>query len=261
MYRNAIVLLLHQITRSLPRRVGVLTICCVAGAVSIALSQQQSAPFPSPASSPAPAPAPVPSPVPFPSDPDAVRADSVVVSIPTDDQFYFGKVRVAQADIPEMMKQALKDKPPDEQIAYIKAAVSVRYGTVVSVMDDMRGAGVDRIGLLANKKKHPDVKPGPDVKPKRPASNSSRSSDATLSASAPVILIDVRSKTRLKLNSRRTSLSRLSGRLQKLLAGRSDKTVFIRAPRKMSCGDVVKVIDIAKGVGAQPIGLQVDHLQ
>lgn len=236
-------------------------ICCVAASVGIALSQQQSAP--------SRASAPVPAPVPSPSDPDAVKPNSVVVSIPTDDQFYFGKVRVAQADIAEKVKQALKDKPPEEQIAYIKAGVLVRYDTVVSVMDYMRAAGVERIGLVADKKKHPDAKPGSDVKPKRPVHNSSRSSDATLSAApdatlsaAPaVIIIDVRSKTRLKLNSKPMSLSRLESRLRKLLVGRSDKTVFIMAPRKMSYGDVVKVIDIAKGAGAQPIGLQVANLE
>jgi biopolymer transport protein ExbD len=50
-------------------------------------------------------------------------------------------------------------------------------------------------------------------------------------------------------------------RLQKLLDGRSDKTVFIRAPGKMAYGDVVNVIDVAKSAGAQPIGLQVDQLE
>ena len=76
-----------------------------------------------------------------------------------------------------------------------------------------------------------------------------------------MILIDVRGKTRLKLNSKPILLSRLQSRLQKLFAGRSDKAVFIRAPRKMSYGDVVKVIDIAKGAGAQPVGLQIDQLE
>jgi biopolymer transport protein ExbD len=236
---------------------ALLAICCVAGSVCIAVSQERSAPSPSPASSPAPALAPVPSP----SDPEAVKPNSVVISIPTDDEFYFGKVKIAEADIPEKIKQALKDKPPDEQVAYIKAGVFVRYGTVVSVMDAMRAVGIERIGLLANKKKHPDVKPSPDVEPKRPVNNSSRSSDATLSADPAVIIIDVRSKTRLRLNSQPILLSGLKGRLEKLLARQEFKAVFVKAPRKMSYGDVVKVIDIAKGAGAQPIGLQVDHLQ
>src|SRR5437867_6597965 len=108
--------------------------CCAAGTVSISLSQEQGSP----------------------SDPETVKANSVVVSIPTDDEFYFGKNRVMEADLPEKIKQALKDKPQDEQIVYLKAAVFVRYGTVVSVIDAIRQAGFDRIGLVADKK-NPNV--------------------------------------------------------------------------------------------------------
>ncbi len=39
-----------------------------------------------------------------------------------------------------------------------------------------------------------------------------------------------------------------------------EKTVFIKAPRSLKYGDVVKVIDAAKAAGATPVGLQVDDL-
>ncbi|MBX7171936.1 MAG: biopolymer transporter ExbD [Pyrinomonadaceae bacterium] len=39
-----------------------------------------------------------------------------------------------------------------------------------------------------------------------------------------------------------------------------EKTIFIKAPRSLRYGDIVKVIDAAKVAGAQPIGLQVDDL-
>jgi biopolymer transport protein ExbD len=41
---------------------------------------------------------------------------------------------------------------------------------------------------------------------------------------------------------------------------RVQKTVFIKAPRAMNYGDVVKVIDGIKVAGATPIGLQLDDL-
>ena len=41
---------------------------------------------------------------------------------------------------------------------------------------------------------------------------------------------------------------------------RIEKTVFIKAPRSLGYGDVVKVIDGIKIAGAAPIGLQVDDL-
>ncbi len=41
---------------------------------------------------------------------------------------------------------------------------------------------------------------------------------------------------------------------------RIEKTVFIKAPRSISYGDVAKVIDGIKGAGADPVGLQLDSL-
>jgi len=41
---------------------------------------------------------------------------------------------------------------------------------------------------------------------------------------------------------------------------RIEKTVFVKAPRALHYGDVVKVIDAIKGAGASPVGLQVDDL-
>jgi len=39
-----------------------------------------------------------------------------------------------------------------------------------------------------------------------------------------------------------------------------EKTVFIKSPKSVRYGDVVKIIDAAKMVGASPIGLQIDDL-
>lgn len=41
---------------------------------------------------------------------------------------------------------------------------------------------------------------------------------------------------------------------------RIEKTVFVKAPRSLKYGEVVKVIDAIKGAGANPVGLQVDDL-
>jgi biopolymer transport protein ExbD len=40
-----------------------------------------------------------------------------------------------------------------------------------------------------------------------------------------------------------------------------EKTLFIKSPRSIRYGDVVRVIDAAKQAGAQPIGLQIDDLE
>jgi biopolymer transport protein ExbD len=40
-----------------------------------------------------------------------------------------------------------------------------------------------------------------------------------------------------------------------------EKTIFVKAPKSVKYGDVVKAIDAAKTAGAQPIGLQIDDLE
>ena len=42
---------------------------------------------------------------------------------------------------------------------------------------------------------------------------------------------------------------------------RIQKTVFIKAPRSLPYGEIVRVIDGVKGSGADPIGLQLDDLK
>ena len=39
-----------------------------------------------------------------------------------------------------------------------------------------------------------------------------------------------------------------------------EKTVFIKSPRSVKYGDVVKIIDAVKLAGASPVGLQIDDL-
>lgn len=39
-----------------------------------------------------------------------------------------------------------------------------------------------------------------------------------------------------------------------------EKTVFIKAPKNLNYGSVVRVIDAAKQAGAEPVGLQIDEL-
>lgn len=39
-----------------------------------------------------------------------------------------------------------------------------------------------------------------------------------------------------------------------------EKTLFIKSPKSVKYGEVVKVIDAVKSVGASPIGLQIDDL-
>ncbi|HYP27506.1 MAG TPA: biopolymer transporter ExbD [Blastocatellia bacterium] len=80
-----------------------------------------------------------------------------------------------------------------------------------------------------------------------------------------LLMVDVKSgigmEQTVELNSKPMSLMELGETLKSLLEQRPDKAVFLKAPKDKPYDDIVKVIDVMKGSGAQPIGLQVDFLQ
>ena len=93
-------------------------------------------------------------------DPNIIKDTSAVIAIPDNGEFYIGRDKVAQADIPARIRSILKDKPVPDQVVYIKSGKLVKYGTVVSIIDSIRDAGFDRIGLVAEKAKSAPGAPG-----------------------------------------------------------------------------------------------------
>ena len=86
-------------------------------------------------------------------DPNIIKDTSAVIAIPNNGEYYIGRDKIALADIPQTIKKILKDKPAPEQVVYVKSSTGVKYGEVVLVIDSVREAGFDRIGLVAEKEK------------------------------------------------------------------------------------------------------------
>ena len=80
---------------------------------------------------------------------------SVVISIPNDLEYYVGKKRLPKEQLAEEVERML-EKITNEQdrIVYIKSGAGVTYGDVVNVINEVRKVGVDKIGLVADKRKH-----------------------------------------------------------------------------------------------------------
>ena len=86
-------------------------------------------------------------------DPNINKESAVIISIPKDTEYYMGKKRISLEDLKNEVDKALQKKKEDERIVYIKSGVGVSYGEVVNVINAVREKGVDRIGLVADKKK------------------------------------------------------------------------------------------------------------
>ncbi|GIU82447.1 MAG: biopolymer transporter ExbD [Acidobacteria bacterium] len=85
---------------------------------------------------------------------------AVVVAIPNNYEFYIGKDRYSRAVLGEKIKEVMGEVidrrlkgETEKRIVYIKSDVNVDYGTVVEAINIIRAQNVDKIGLVADKKK------------------------------------------------------------------------------------------------------------
>ena len=81
------------------------------------------------------------------------KESSVIISVPKDGDYYLGKKKVNVDDLKAAVEKALANKKEEDKIVYIKSGVKVSYGEVVGVINEVRKLGVDKIGLVADKKK------------------------------------------------------------------------------------------------------------
>ena len=87
-------------------------------------------------------------------DPRIIKESSIVVSVPNDGEYYLGKQKLQREQLAEKVDSMLKNiKNDQDRIVYIKSGVGVSYGDVVNVINEVRKLGVDKIGLVADKKK------------------------------------------------------------------------------------------------------------
>ncbi|HEY4764847.1 MAG TPA: biopolymer transporter ExbD [Candidatus Sulfotelmatobacter sp.] len=95
--------------------------------------------------------------------PDADKEDALLVSITRDGKVYFGSEQMAVDNLTGKVKDRLANKP-DKRV-YVKADMRARFGSVVQVVDAVRAAGVDDLGLLTEQKKTAPSTPPPPVTP------------------------------------------------------------------------------------------------
>src|SRR5687768_4526646 len=87
-------------------------------------------------------------------DQKIVKDTSIVIAIPNDGEYYINKDRIAKDQLKDRVEKMLNNiKKEEDRVVYIKSGVGVSYGDVVTVINEVRALGIDKIGLVADKKK------------------------------------------------------------------------------------------------------------
>ncbi len=80
---------------------------------------------------------------------DADKDDATVIAVTKDSKIFLGPTKLEKSDLSAKVKDALADKA--DKTVYIKSDRRAKYADVVDVVDIVRNAGVDTLGLITDK--------------------------------------------------------------------------------------------------------------
>lgn len=81
----------------------------------------------------------------------ADREDAMLVAIHRDGKVFFRSDPVMVEWLPDRIRNAVKDGA--ENRVYIKSDARAKYGWVKEVLDEVRAAGVEKVGFLVDQRK------------------------------------------------------------------------------------------------------------
>jgi biopolymer transport protein ExbD len=85
-----------------------------------------------------------------PSDmPDADKDDAVIVGISASGDVYLGSTKSDITQISDQVKDRISNKL--DKTVFVKSDGRAKYGDVVKVVDEIRSAGVDNVGLITDR--------------------------------------------------------------------------------------------------------------
>jgi len=212
------------------------------------------------------------------------RSNALIVTVTSDGQTYLGTdhSQLNRDELRDKLRELAAKQSEEDRMVYLSVDVAADYGAVVEVCDAIRTADVSRVGVLAFNPRHDWPARITVELPPQPNPNQVLSQ---LRPNPLILVVTISTDLKVKLNQEAfgsvNDLDPLAQKLQQVfrmreeqyalkpgyetrtdlpLSERIEKTLTIKAPRPVKYGDLVKVIDAAKGAGANPIVLQLDDL-
>jgi biopolymer transport protein ExbD/biopolymer transport protein TolR len=81
--------------------------------------------------------------------PNADRDDAIIVGISRDGAIYLGNTKTPLDQITSLVRDRISNRV--DKTVFIKSDGRAKYGDVVKLVDEVRSAGVDNVGLLTDK--------------------------------------------------------------------------------------------------------------
>ncbi len=100
---------------------------------------------------------------------DADKDDAIIVAVTRDGTIYLKNTKITKDDITGQIKDMLSARL--DKTVYVKSDARAKYGDVVAVVDEIRSAGVDQLGLLTEQNQERRTPPPPPNAPPAPAAD------------------------------------------------------------------------------------------
>src|SRR5262249_339863 len=93
----------------------------------------------------------------------ADKSDAIIIAITRDGKTYLGKTQTASDQLPPKVKDLLLNRV--DKTVFIRSDQRAKYEKVVDVVDNLRAAGVDQLGLLTEQLQEKERKPATPAAP------------------------------------------------------------------------------------------------
>jgi biopolymer transport protein ExbD/biopolymer transport protein TolR len=80
---------------------------------------------------------------------DADKEDAIIVAVTRDGKVFLGSDQTPLEDLTNKVQEQVANRV--DKTVYIKSDARAKYERVVSVVDEIRSAGVDQVGLITEK--------------------------------------------------------------------------------------------------------------
>jgi biopolymer transport protein ExbD len=97
----------------------------------------------------------------------ADKSDAIVIAVERDGKTYLNVTQMQPEDLPQKVKDLLTGRV--DKTVFVKADSRAKYERVVDVVDNLRAAGVDNVGLLTELQQEKSAQGGGTAAPATPA--------------------------------------------------------------------------------------------
>jgi len=100
---------------------------------------------------------------------DADKDDAIIVAVTRDGSIYLKNTKTSKDDITGQVKDLIANRL--DKTVYVKSDARAKYGDVVAVVDEIRSAGVDQLGLLTEQNQEQRRTPPPAAATSSPSAD------------------------------------------------------------------------------------------